>query len=192
MMKKLIAAFALVMASTIAAAAAAVQIVAFGDSNTAGYLVPHDQAYPAQLQKKLRAKRYDVTVSNAGISGDTTAGALARFDSAIVPGTGIVIVEFGINDLRQHVPAATMRARLTQIIRKLQARNIQVLLVSSGPLKVAVVARATGVLHAQWIVPKGKDRARDGQHLNGAGYALVVGQMLPAVETLLARAGAKP
>jgi acyl-CoA thioesterase-1 len=192
MMKKLIAAFALLMAFTIAAPAAPVHIVAFGDSNTAGYLVPREQAYPAQLQEKLRAKGYDITVSNAGISGDTTAGALARFDNAIAPGTGIVIVEFGINDLRQHVPATTMRARLTQIIRKLQARKIQVLLISSGPLKVADVAHATGVLHAQWRVPNGQHRARDGQHLNGAGYAIVVGQMLPAIETLLARAGAKP
>jgi acyl-CoA thioesterase I len=186
-MPKLITALALLMASTLAAPARTVHIVAFGDSNTAGYLVAHDRAYPAQLQARLHTKGYDVAVSNAGISGDTTAGALARFDSAIGPDTDIAIVEFGINDLRRGISAATMRARLTQIIRTLKTRKIQVLLISSGPLKVADIARANGVLHAQWSVPKGQHRAGDGQHLNADGYAIVIGQMLPAIETMLAR-----
>src|SRR5690606_26608454 len=59
--------------------AATVRIVAFGDSATSGWLVPRDQAYPAQLQKRLREKGYDVTVKNAGVAGDTAAGALKRF-----------------------------------------------------------------------------------------------------------------
>ena len=67
------------------AQARAIRIVAFGDSATAGYLVARNEAYPAQLQAALRKKGYDVIVENAGLNGDTTAGALRRFDAAIGP-----------------------------------------------------------------------------------------------------------
>ena len=97
-------------AGALPASARPIHIVAFGDSSTAGYLVPHRDAYPAQLQAALRKKGYNVVVKNAGVSGDTTAGALRRFDHAIDPGTDVAIVEFGTNDLRLGVPAARMRA----------------------------------------------------------------------------------
>jgi hypothetical protein len=66
----------------------------FGDSATAGWLVPHKDAYPVQLQAALRKKDYDVAVANEGVNGDTIASALKRFDNAIAPGTQIAIVEF--------------------------------------------------------------------------------------------------
>ncbi len=69
------------------------------------------------MQALLRKKGYDVSVTNAGVSGDTTAGALARFDAAIAPGTDIALVEFGTNDLRMHVPPQRMRANLSEIVR---------------------------------------------------------------------------
>ena len=97
------------------------RIVAFGDSATAGYLVPRDQAYPAQLQAALRKKGYDVTVKNAGVNGGTLAGALKRSDQAIDPGTDLVLVEFGTNDLRDGATMAAVRARLTELIRSLRA-----------------------------------------------------------------------
>jgi len=87
-----------ILAAAAAVKARTIHIVAFGDSATAGWLVPHEQAYPAQLQALLRKKGYDVTVANEGVNGDTTAGALMRFEAAIAPGTDIVLVELGTND----------------------------------------------------------------------------------------------
>jgi acyl-CoA thioesterase-1 len=161
------------------ASAATVHIVAFGDSATAGYLVPREHAYPAQLQVALRKKGHEVTVKNAGISGDTTVGALARFDAAIEPRTDIAILEFGTNDLRRGASMADIRARLTKIIRTLRARGIQVLLVGLGRLDLSGVASENGALYAQWNLPRGKYRANDGQHFNGEGYAILVARMLP-------------
>jgi acyl-CoA thioesterase I len=184
----LIAAFALLLAAINAASARPIHIVAFGDSATAGYLVPREQAYPAQLQTALRKKGYDVIVANEGVKGDTAAGALRRFDFAIAPGTDVAIVEFGTNDLRAGASMRTVRARLRELIRALHARKIEVLVIGLGSLKVDDVARAGGVLYAQWNLPPGKYRARDRAHYNAQGYAIVVARMLPQVETLIAHA----
>jgi acyl-CoA thioesterase I len=184
-MLKVFAVVAFLLAAGAVARAEPMRIVAFGDSATAGYLVPRDHAYPAQLERALCAKGYDVVVTNAGISGDTTAGALRRFDEAVAPGTKITIVEFGTNDLRLRVPAAKMRANLNEIVRTLRARHIAVLLVGLGNLDLSNVARANNVPYAQWTLPPGKYRARDGAHFNAEGYAIVVARMLPQVETLL-------
>jgi acyl-CoA thioesterase-1 len=170
------------------AQARTIQIVAFGDSATAGYLVPRKDAYPAQLQAALRARGHDVVVRNAGVNGDTTAGALRRFDDAIAPGTDIAIVEFGANDLRMRVPRKTVDARLREIVRTLRARRIQVLLVGLGRLDLSAAAKASGVAYAQWTLPPGKYRARDHAHFNAEGYRIVVGRMLPQVEALIAAA----
>ena len=70
---------------------------------TAGWLVARKDAYPAQLQAALRKKGHDVVVDNAGINGGTFADALLHFDEAIAPGTDIALIEFGTNDLRQHM-----------------------------------------------------------------------------------------
>jgi acyl-CoA thioesterase I len=139
----------------------------------------------------LRKKGYDVTVENAGVNGDTTTSALKRFDDAIAPGTDIVIVELGTNNLLQHVLPARMRANLSEIVKTLRARNIEVLLVGLGSLNLSDVARAEGVPYVQWMLPPGKYRARDHAHFNAQGYALMVARMLPQVETLIARASHK-
>ena len=169
------------------AQARAIRIVAFGDSATAGYLVAHNEAYPAQLQAALRKKGYDAIVENAGVNGDTTAGALARFDAAIGPDTDIAIVEFGVNDLRRGGSLAGVRTRLAEIVRALKARHIEVMIVGLGRLDVSSVAQATGAAYAQWTLPPGKYRASDGQHFNAQGYAIVVARMLPQVEALVRR-----
>jgi len=162
-------------------------IVAFGDSATSGYLIGRDDAYPAQLQRALRAKGHDVVVRNAGLAGDTTQGALKRLDLAVDPDTAICIVEFGVNDLRLHVPRATMEARLGAVIDTLNRRHIEVLVVGYGGLDLAQVAARHHALYVQWRVPPGRHRARDGAHYDADGYRLVVGQTLPAVETLIKR-----
>jgi acyl-CoA thioesterase I len=174
-------------AASINAAASSLRIVAFGDSATFGWLVPRKDAYPAQLQTLLRKKGYDVTVENVGVPGDTTAGALRRFDAAIAPGTDIAIVEFGTNDLRMRVPAKRMRSNLAEIVRSLRKRGIEVLLIGLGSLDLADVATAQRVPYAQWKLPPGKYRARDHAHYNAQGYAIVIERMLPQVEQLIAK-----
>jgi len=149
--------------------------------------VPRGQDYPAQLQAALRAKGHDVIVSNQGINGDTTGGALSRLDAALGPDAKIAIVEFGANDLRRHVPPQLMRANMAEIVRTLRARGVEVLVVGLGRLDLSAVAKASGALYAQWTLPPGRYRARDGAHFNAEGYAIVVRHMLPQVETLIAR-----
>ncbi len=174
-----------------AAQARTIQIVAFGDSATEGWLVAREQAYPAQLQTLLRNKGYDVAVANEGISGDTTGGALKRFDAAIALGTDIVLIEFGTNDVRQHVSPQRMRANLNEIVKTLRRRGIDVLLIGLGSLDLSAVARANGVPYAQWKLPPGKYRARDNAHFNAEGYAILVAQTLPQIEALVQRAARK-
>lgn len=169
------------------ALAAPLKIVALGDSATAGWLVARTDAYPAELQRQLRAKGHDVVVKNAGISGDTSAGALHRLDLAVDPDTKIVLVEVGTNDLRLHIPAAKMRANVTEIVRVLQKRRIAVLLIGLGSLDLSGIARAAHVPYAQFRLPPGKYRARDHAHFNAEGYRIVVTRMLPQVEALLAQ-----
>jgi acyl-CoA thioesterase-1 len=191
MIPKAAAVLALLLTATPFARARTIQIVAFGDSATAGYLVARHESYSAQLQAALRAKGYDVVVRNEGISGDTTAGALRRFDTAIGPGTDIAIVEFGANDLRRHVPMHTVQSHLSDIVDTLRARHIEVMLVGLGRLDLAAVARSKSIPYTQWKLPPGRYRARDGAHFSAEGYAIVVRQLLPAIETLIARAKAR-
>jgi acyl-CoA thioesterase-1 len=178
------------VAATAVAAAEPIQIVAFGDSMTSGYLLPRDKSYPAQLQAMLRAKGYDVVVRNAGVNGDTTAGALRRFDEAIVPGTRVALVELGLNDRRQRVPATKIEANITEIVRSLRARHIEVMLIGVGSLDLSQVARANQIDYAVWSLPRGKYRARDGAHWSSEGYAVLLKQTLPAIEALIERAKA--
>jgi acyl-CoA thioesterase I len=180
--------FAALLCWAAPAIARPLHIVAFGDSATYGWLVKRNEAYPAQLQALLRKKGYDVTVENAGVPGDTTAGALRRFDTAIGPGTDIALVEFGTNDLAAHVPAKRMRANLSEMVQALQKRSIGVLLIGLGSLNLAGIAGANQVPYAQWNLPPGRYRARDHAHFNAQGYAIVIRRMLPQVEALIERA----
>jgi acyl-CoA thioesterase-1 len=185
-MRRLLLTAVLAVAAT-AAHAKTIQIVAFGDSATYGYLIERKDAYPAQLQAALRARGLDVEVHNEGVNGDTTQGALRRFDSAIAPGTDIAIVELGTNDLRMRVPMKTVETRLAEIIRTLRARHVQTMLVGLGRLDLSAVAKAHNVPYAQWTLPAGKYRAGDGAHFNAQGYAIMVRQMLPAIEAMIGR-----
>jgi len=179
--------FIALLLASFPATARPVHIIALGDSATAGWLVPHDKAYPAQLQALLRQKGYDAAVENAGVNGGTTAGALRRFDQAIGPGTDIALVEFGTNDLRAGASKAKLRARLSELIRALQARRIEVLLIGLGSLDLSDVATNNKVPYAQWRLPRGKYRARDGAHFNAQGYAILVARLMPQVEVLIKR-----
>lgn len=107
----------------------ALKIVAFGDSLTAGYGLPAQDAFPAKLQAALKAKGHNVEIENAGVSGDTASGGLARLDWSIPDGTDAVIVELGANDMLRGIDPAVTEANLDKIVTRLKQRGIRVLLV---------------------------------------------------------------
>jgi acyl-CoA thioesterase-1 len=173
------------------ALASPIHIVTLGDSATSGWLVPRDKAYPAQLQRMLRAKGYDVVVKNAGIPGDTSAAALKRLDLAVDPDTDVVLVELGTNDLRAHVTRGKMEANIGEIVNTLKKRGIAVLLIGLGSLDLSALARTLDVPYSQWRLPPHRYRARDGAHFNALGYRVLLARTLPQIETLI-RARQRP
>jgi acyl-CoA thioesterase I len=117
---------------TNAAQSASVQIMAFGDSITAGLGLMAEDSLPAQLKQRLLADGFDVDVINAGISGDTTANGVARLDTALAPGRiDLAIIELGINDMWRGVNPTAVRANLEKIIAALQANGVTVLLTAT-------------------------------------------------------------
>src|SRR5437762_1640794 len=125
------AGIAAVLSAATAARAAdgPVHIVVLGDSLSAGLGLSASDALPAKLEKALKAKGLNVTIANAGVSGDTASGGLGRLDWSVPEGTDAVIVELGANDaLRGGDPKVT-RAALETIIRRLKERHVAVLLV---------------------------------------------------------------
>lgn len=107
-------------------AAAVLNIVAVGASNTSGFGVGAEAAYPAQLAVLLRKKGIAAKVTNAGINGDTTAGMLRRLDNAVPNGTNLVILQPGANDLRFGFSREQRTANIAAMVKRLRARNIRV------------------------------------------------------------------
>ena len=164
------------------------RIVALGDSNTAGFGVARQEAFPAQLEALLRTTGYDAQVLNAGISGDTTSGMLARLDSAAPPGTQIVIVQGGYNDLQRGSSPAAIMANVEAILSRLRARQIRAVLCGFYDQPWDVIARRYGAV----FVPAGacydaNYRGFDGLHMNAAGHQVVATRLLPVVQRMLAR-----
>jgi acyl-CoA thioesterase-1 len=147
-----------------------IQIVAIGDSNIAGKGVSSSEAYPAKLERALLAKGYDARVTNAGINGDTSAGLLSRLNADVPQGTRVAIVWVGINDLRKGVPAAQVEANRQQAAARLRARGIKVLLL--GP-RHGLVGQPKYLIGDQQ------------QHLNPAGYDVIVARTVGRVQALL-------
>jgi acyl-CoA thioesterase-1 len=110
--------------------AAPVTVLALGDSLTQGYGLAPEDGFVPQLQAWLAAQGKEVTVINAGVSGDTTAGGLSRVDWSLTPEVQAMIVNLGGNDLLRGIDPATSRANLAGILDKAKARNLPVLLVS--------------------------------------------------------------
>ena len=100
-----------------------------GDSLTAGYGLPPEEGYVPQLQEWLQAQGQDVVIANAGVSGDTTAGGLARLDWSLTPETDALIVNLGGNDLLRGLEPAEALANLDKILSTAEARGLPVLLV---------------------------------------------------------------
>ncbi len=204
-----LAVLAAVACGTVAAAEKPVKLVAFGDSLTAGYGVAADEAFPAKLQKALRARGHAVEVVNAGVSGDTASGGLDRLDWSVPDDADAAIVELGANDALRGIDPETTRQALDRIVARLQAKGISVLLAGMrAPPNMgadyaarfdalfAEVARARKVpLYPFFLDGVAGERSLnqpDGMHPLAAGVDVIVARILPAVEALLATAAAKP
>jgi acyl-CoA thioesterase-1 len=191
------------------AAERTLKVVALGDSLTAGYQLQGTAAFPVQLERALKAKGLAVEVANAGVSGDTSSGGLARLDWSVPAGTDAVILELGANDMLRGVDPKVTREALSEIVRRLKARNIEVLLCGMraapnlGPDFVQAfdpiypeLAAANDVLLYSFfldgVVADPKLNIGDGLHPTAAGVARIVSGILPKVEALLGRVRAKP
>jgi acyl-CoA thioesterase-1 len=194
------------IAGALSAAAAdrPVRIVVLGDSLSAGLGLAANEALPAKLEKALKARGLDVTIENAGVSGDTASGGLGRLDWSVPEGTDAVIVELGANDaLRGSDPKLT-RTALETIIKRLKARRITVLLVGMlaprnlgpdyvqafDPIYPELAAAYDVILYPFMLDGVAGDRVlnqADGLHPTAAGVDIIVSRMLPKVEELIAR-----
>ncbi len=105
-----------------------VNLVVLGDSLSAGFGLPADAAFPERLEAALKDKGVAVSITNAGVSGDTASGGLGRLDWSVPAGTEAVIVELGANDALRGIDPKVTKAALDKILGKLDARHIAVLL----------------------------------------------------------------
>jgi acyl-CoA thioesterase-1 len=103
-------------------------IVGFGDSLMSGFQLPVQDSFTAQLEKALRDKGINVTITNAGVAGETTADGVSRLDWSIPEGTDIVILEFGANDALRGIAPEISEKNLSDMIEKLKQRNVRVIL----------------------------------------------------------------
>ncbi len=191
------------------AMAAPIRIIAFGDSLTAGFRLAPGDAFPAKLEKALRARGHDVEIANAGVSGDTTAAGLARLDWAVPDGSRIVILELGANDaLRGLEPAATRR-NLETIIQRLKAKGAAVLLAGMLAPKnwgedyarrfdaiFPELAKAHDLTFYPFFLDGVALRPElnldDGLHPNARGVDIIVARILPVVEAMLSQSRKVP
>lgn len=188
-------------------AAEPVKLVVLGDSLSAGYQLPPNEAFPVQLEGALKAKGHDVVVVNAGVSGDTTSGGLARLDWSVGEDADAVIVELGANDALRGLPPETTRDNLNEIVARLTGRGIDVLVAGMlAPRNLgadyaekfdpifADVARDHGALlypfFLEGVALKPELNLSDGMHPTGEGVSVIVRNVLPMVEQLLSRGGA--
>lgn len=184
------------------AAARTLKLVAFGDSLTAGYELPSDAAFPLVLERALHRDGYDVSVVNAGVSGNTAADGLARLDWSLQDGADGVILELGANDMLRGLDPAHTRQVLDEIIARLRARHIKVLIAgmlaapslgadyqkSFDAIYPALAAKYKVPLYPFFlkdIVGHQKLMLDDGLHPNEAGVKAMVAAILPTVEAFL-------
>ena len=157
----------ILMAADLRAAPAPIEIVAIGASNTSGWGVSPQSAYPTRLQAMLQEKGYNVRVTNAGMLLDTTAGMLKRIDGAVPSGTRIVILQPGGNDLRFFGTKERRTANIGAMVRRLRTRKIEVIVFD----------------------PKIPQRYYqfDGIHITAEGHAMFAAALLPQVIAALSR-----
>jgi acyl-CoA thioesterase-1 len=179
-----------------------IKLVALGDSLTAGYGLPAQAAFPVRLQQALRDKGMAVDVVNAGVSGDTSTGGRDRLDWSVPPDADAVIVELGANDALRGIDPKVTRAALANILKKLKARNIAVLLCGMyAPPNYGAdyaaqfnaiypdLAKTYGVplypFFLEGVATEAKLNQADGMHPTAEGVEAIVRNILPTVESFL-------
>ncbi|MGE6784357.1 arylesterase [Ensifer adhaerens] len=185
------------------ARAETISLIGFGDSLMAGYQLPPQDAFPARLEKALKEKGFDVTIANAGVSGDTSSGGLARIDWSVPDGTKGVILELGANDALRGIPPEETRKNIEAMIARLKDRGIAVLLAGmmAPPNMGADYAARFNPIYPELaekhglelypffldgVVTEAKLKLEDGMHPNGDGVGVMVERALPVVERFLA------
>jgi acyl-CoA thioesterase-1 len=175
-----------------------IRILAFGASIIAGYGLEAQDALPAQLEKALRARGIDATVIDSGVSGETSAGGLARLDWALADDPDLVIVDLGGNDALRGLDPQATEANLDAIVARLKQEKRGVLIAGmlAPPNLGADYAAAFNALFRRvaerhdvvlypfildGVVMDPKLNQEDGIHPNAAGVKVIVERMLPAV-----------
>lgn len=187
-------------------AMADVRLMVLGDSLVAGYGLPPGKGFPAQLARDLKKAGRDVTVLDAGVSGDTTAGGLARLDWSLADNPQAVIIVLGGNDMLRGLPPAAARDNLEAMVSRLRDRQIEVLVAgmmaprNMGPAYIAEFDAIYPGLAAdhdiefypfflEGVALQPALNLDDGLHPNEAGIVEISRRILPTVERLLARLG---
>lgn len=185
-----------------AAFAKSLHIVAFGDSLMAGYNLPPGADFPARLEAALRQDGVDVSIANASVSGDTTAGGLERLDWSVPDGTDGVLLELGANDMLRGQDPAQTKANLTAMVDRLKARGIAIYLLgmkATPTLGADYVARFDAIyptlskadglpldpFFLDGVAGQAKLQLPDGMHPNQDGVAAMVSRVKPSVEAWL-------
>jgi acyl-CoA thioesterase-1 len=196
------AAFAAVLATASHAAARTLRLVALGDSLTAGYGLPPGKAFPDRLEAALRAKGWDVKVINAGVSGDTAANALARYDWSVPQNADALIVELGGNDMLRGMKPEATKTTLAAILDKARGAHLPVLLAGMraapnlggeyasefSPIYSALAKSYDVSLYPFFLDGVAGDpklNQPDGMHPTPEGVEIIVQKILPSVEALL-------
>jgi acyl-CoA thioesterase I len=179
-----------------------VKMVVLGDSLSAGLGLPAAAAFPAKLQKSLKDKGIGVDMTNAGVSGDTSSGGRDRLDWSVPEGTEAVIVELGANDALRGVDPAVTRSALSDILTRLKARGIAVLLCGmlAPPNYGHDYADRFNVIYPDLaksfdvplypfflngVAADAKLNQADGIHPTAEGVEIIVQNIMPSVEALL-------
>src|SRR5918994_1896010 len=179
-------------------------IVGLGDSLSAGYGLPREAAFPEALERKLKARGHNIRMVNAGVSGDTATGGLERLDWSVPDGTDGVIVELGANDMLRGLDPAVTRRAVEEIVARLKARNIPVMLAGMvasrnlGPdyaQKFEGLYREIADRHALVLYPFFLDGVAGDRGLNlpdeipppKKGVEIIAERFLPSVKTFLTR-----
>jgi acyl-CoA thioesterase I len=187
-----------------AGAAEEVTLVGFGDSLMAAYNLQASEGFPARLEAALRERGHDVTIIDAGVSGDTTSGGLARLDWSIPDGVDGVILELGANDALRGLPPEKTRENLDAMIARLKERGIAVLLAGMlappnmgagyetdfNAIYPELAAKYELPLYPFFLdgVTGNPDMLlSDGMHPNASGINTMVEKFVPVAEEYLAR-----
>ena len=188
------------------AEAASARVLMLGDSLTAGFGLPVTESLPSQLEAALKGQGLDVVILNGGVSGDTTAGGLARVEWALADNPTYALVALGANDALRGLDTERAFQNLDAIIGKLTAKGVKVMIL--GMLAPPNLGRDYGERFAA-IFPKLAEKhrvplypflldgvaldpklnQRDGIHPNADGVRIIVGRLAPLVKQLLETPG---